>query len=108
MNYWSMWLDYWFQKLKPSIPSYLKNGDQQLEEVLPLYIPSWAYLVVTDVTAIYNNIDTKHAITVITWRLNDLHDRGLLPEEFPLDAVLSVIVTIMKNNIFEFGDLYYL
>ena len=52
VNYWSRWLDYWLQKVKPSIPSYLKNGDQLLEEVLPLDIPSWAYLMVTDATAV--------------------------------------------------------
>ena len=44
MNYWSRWLDYWLQKLKPLIPSYLNNGDQLLEEVLPLHIPSLGLL----------------------------------------------------------------
>ena len=27
MNYWSKWLDFWFQQLKPFIPIYTKNGD---------------------------------------------------------------------------------
>ena len=108
MNYWSRWLDYWLQKLKPLIPSYLKSGDQLLEVVISLHIPSWAYLVVSYATAMYNNIDTKHTITVITWWLKDLCDRELLPEGFPLDVVLSAMVTITRNNIFEFGDLYFL
>jgi hypothetical protein len=34
----------------------------------------------------YNNIDTDHAIKVITWWLKDLADRKLLPERFPLEA----------------------
>ena len=108
MNYWGRWLDYWLQTLRTWIRSYLKNGDELLDEVLLLHIPSWAYLVVTDATAMYNNIDTEHAITVIKWWLKDLRDRELLPEGFPLDAVLSAMVTIMRNNIFEFGDLYFL
>ena len=64
--------------------------------------------MVTDATAVYNNIDTDHAITVITWWLKDLHDREFLPEGFSLDVVISAMVTIMKSNIFEFGDLYFL
>ena len=95
MNCWIRWLDYWLHELKPLIPSYLKNGDQLLEEVLPLHIPSWAYLVVTDATGVYDNIDTECAITVITWWLNGLHDRVFLLERFLLNAVLSAMVTIM-------------
>ena len=45
---------------------------------------------------------------MITWWIKDLHDSGLLPEDFPLDAVLSAMVTITINNIFGFGDLYFL
>ena len=56
----------------------------------------------------YNNIDTNHAITFITFRIEDLHNRNLLPTNFPKEAVLSAMVTIMKNNIFEFGDLFFL
>ena len=56
----------------------------------------------------YNNINTDHAIEVITWWLKDLYQRDLLPENFPLDAVLSAMVIIMRNNLFEFGDLYSL
>jgi hypothetical protein len=56
----------------------------------------------------YNNIDTDHTIKVITWWLRYLDDRNLLPPFFPLDAVLEAMVIIMKNNIFEFGDCYFL
>ena len=30
MNYLSQWLDHWLQKLKPFMPSFLKDGDQLL------------------------------------------------------------------------------
>jgi hypothetical protein len=56
----------------------------------------------------YNNIDTDHATLVISWWLNDLHDKNLLPFNFPLEAVISAMKTIMKNNIFEWGDLHFL
>ena len=97
MTCWNSSLDYLLHKLKPFILSYLKNGDQLLEDVLPWYIPSWTYLVVTYATTIYNSIDTDHAITVITWWLKDFHSRELLPKGFPLDAFISAMVTITKK-----------
>ena len=108
MNYWSKWLDFWLQKIKKHVPTYLKNGDKVLDDIGHLKLPSWAMLVVTDAKSMYNNIDTGHAIRVITWWLRDLHRLELLPENFPLDAVISAMVIIMRNNIFEFGDMYFL
>jgi len=58
--------------------------------------------------SMYNNICTDHAIEVISWWLNDMHEKDKLPYNFPLDAVLSAMVTIMRNNIFKWGDLYFL
>ena len=108
MNYWSKWLDFWLQTLKSSIPTYLKNGDQVLDDTDLIQLPPWALLFTCDATSMYNNIDTDHAIEVITWWLKDLFQRDLLPENFPLDAVLSAMIIIMRNNLFEFGDLYFL
>lgn len=70
---------------------------------------TWDALLFTcDAHSMYNNIDTDHAIEVITWWLDDLHARGELPPNFPLDAVKTAMVMIMKNNIFEWGDLNFL
>ena len=108
MNYWSKWLDYWFQKLTPSVPTYLKNGDQLLKDILPLRLPLHARQFVTDAKSMYNNIDTDHALTVITWWIEDLDSRDSLPPGFPTEAVLLAMHHIMKNNLFEFGDLFFL
>ena len=56
----------------------------------------------------YKSINTNHDITVIAWRLRDIYKGEPLPEGIALDAVIPAIVTIMKNNFFEFGDLYFL
>ena len=94
--------------MKPFIPSYVKDGDQVLEEILLRHLPDYALLFVTDANAMYNNIDTAHAILVITRWLKDLHTKGELPPNFPLKAVVSAMIIIMRNNIFEFGDYYFL
>jgi hypothetical protein len=108
MNDWSRWLDYWLQKLKSHVPSYVKDSQQVLDELKNLYIPPGSRLCAADANSMYNNIDTDHAITVITWWLRDLDQRSLLPPGFPLEAVISAMTTIMRNNIFEFGDCYFL
>ena len=56
----------------------------------------------------YNNIDTDHAIRAITWWIKDLDRRNLLPPGFPVNAVLSAMTLIMKNNLFEFRNLFFL
>ena len=108
MNCWSKWLDYWLQTLKPFVPTYVSNGEQVLDQIGKLKLTPCACLFTTDAVSMYNNIDTDHAITVITWWIRDLENKNLLPEDFPSNAVISAMTTIMKNNIFEFGDLYFL
>ena len=56
----------------------------------------------------YNNIDTEHAIRVIGWWLDELDATLELPIGHPLDAIKSAMATIMRNNIFEWGDLCFL
>ena len=55
----------------------------------------------------HNNIDTNHAISVITWLSEDMAKRCLLPLGSPVKAVLSAMVIIVKNNLFDFGDLLF-
>ena len=108
MHFGSKWLDFWLQILKPFISTYVKDGNQVLNEIGSLNLPPHALLFVTDANYMYSNIDADHAIIVITWWLKDLLDKKELPPNFPLDAVLSDMTTIMGNNIFEFGDCYFL
>lgn len=108
MNAWSQWLDYWLQTLKPTVPTYVKDSQQVLDELSSIVLPPNAKLFTTDAHAMYANIDTDHAIEVISWWLHDQDSKGDLPTNFPLQAVLSAMKLIMKNNIFEWGDLYFL
>ena len=79
-----------------------------LDELEALTLPSNARVFAKDTHSIYNNIDTNHAITVITQWLLDLDNNGLLPNGFPIEAVIDAMEIIMKNNIFEFGECYFL
>ena len=56
----------------------------------------------------YTNIDTNHALEVISNWLDHLHSESNLPTDFPLDAIKEAMVLVMTNNIFVFVDLYFL
>jgi len=108
MNDWSKWLDYWLQKLKSHIPTYVKDSQSVFDDLKTIKVPPNAKIFTADTTAMYNNIDTEHAITVISWWLNDMDTNEQLHSNFPLEAVIHAMKIIMRNNIFEWGDLYFL
>ena len=99
--FWSKWLDFLFQTLKPIVPTYVRDGNQVLDKIKHLKLPPHTLLFVTDANSMYNNIDTDHAIRVITWWLKDLSRKNELPANFPLHAVLEATTIMMRNNIFE-------
>ncbi|KAL7552329.1 hypothetical protein ACHAWF_015564 [Thalassiosira exigua] len=105
LNYLSRWLDYRLQKLKPFVATYLKGSYDLLRRLKNLGpLPRNARLFTADAKSMYTNIDTEHAITVITVWLDSLD----LPNDYPLGAVKEAMVLVMKNNIFEWGDMYFL
>lgn len=106
MNEWSRWLDYQLQRCKPFVPTYLRDGQQVLDEVSTLDLPSNAILFTADANSMYNNIDTNHACEVIGSWLDELAPQ--IGADFPVDAIKTAMNVIMRNNIFEWGDLYFL
>ncbi|KAL7472102.1 hypothetical protein ACHAXS_012435 [Conticribra weissflogii] len=102
----SRWIDYHLQKLTPHIPTYIKDSDH-----LNMYlrtisdIPPHARLLAADAVSMYTNIETTHALKTIGDFLQDLQDQ--LPSDFPVAAIIDGLSLIMKNNVFEFGDLYF-
>ena len=108
MNDWSKWLDYWLQKLKCFVPTDVKDSQQIIDETKPLILPQSSLLFAADANSMYNNIETLHAAKVISWWLDDLEKKKKLPPKFPLEAVKDAMIMIMRNNIFEWGDMYFL
>ena len=106
MNDWSRWLDYQLQRLKPFIKSYLQDGQQLLNELKPIKLSPNDRIFTADAQAMYHNIDTKHAIKVISWLLDELAPN--LPDDFPLEAIKPAMYHIMSNNIFQWGVLFFL
>ena len=107
LNQLSKWLDFWLQKLKPFVPSYIKNSDELIKKLNKLgRCPLNARLFTADADSMYTNIDTPHAIEVISKWLDNLSPN--LHEHYPLEAVKEAMKIVMTNNIFQFGDAYFL
>ena len=101
------WLDYWLQQLKPLLKCYIKNSSQLLDNLTNLgTLPPNARLFTADTVSMYTNIDTDHDIEVISNWMDSLGAQ--LPDKFPINAVKEAMSLVMKNNIFEFGDLHFL
>ena len=92
--------------MKHFVPTFLKDGQTLLNDLKHIILPSNAILFTADANSMYNNIDTDHAIKVISWWLDELEPD--LPPDFPIDAVKYAMHFIMKYNIFEWGTLHLL
>ena len=106
-NDWSKWLHHQLAKLQPYVESYLRDT-QDLLDALPARLPPNARLFTADARSMYTNIDTRHAIEVISLFMDELDAAGNLPECFPIEATKFAMSVIMTTNIFEFGDLRFL
>ena len=107
LNHLSKWLDFQLQKLTQLIPSYLKDSHELLTKLKAIgLLPPNAKLFTADAKSMYTNIDTDHAISVISSWI-DSHSSSL-PSDFPVNAVKDAMRLVMKNNIFEWGDTHFL
>ena len=86
LNDLSRWLDYWLQKLKPFLPTYVLDSTQLLDQLEALVtLPSGAKVSTADANSMYTNINTNHTIDMIDRWLDSLE--GRLPPNFPLAAI---------------------
>jgi hypothetical protein len=106
-NFW-ITLDYQLQKCLPLCPSYLRDGRELmtlLDNLGPL--PTDARFFTVDAVAMYDNIDTKHALESIRKWL-DLHEYEVHQLQLNRDFILQGIELVMTNNVFEFDNLCFL
>ena len=100
------WVDHILQPYARSIPSYIKSSHalkKLLMELPPL--PSNARLFTADAVSMYTNISTDDALPRIK-RYIEQHPNLATPHE--RIGVVEALSLIMKNNLFQFGNTYWL
>ena len=99
------WVDKILQPFTKIIPSYIKSLVDLKDLLLNLPpLPTTASLFTCDAVSMYTNIDTGHAIAQIRQYLR-LNKLGTLVDR---SAVLEALHIVMYNNMFEFGDTFWL
>ena len=102
----SKWLDVQLQSVVHLCPCYLKDSWHFLNDIKDLKNLQGCKLISSDADAFYTNINTDHAIEILEkWFIYHKKD---LAENFPQDLVLKGIKRLMENNVFTFGDRYFL
>ena len=103
----SKWVDVQLQLVVHLCPGYLKDSRSLLDRLHLLgKLPPSAVITTADAVSMYTNINTTHALQVLSLWL-DLHALEL-PTHFPKDMVLEATELVMRNNIFQFDDTYWL
>ena len=89
------------------IPTYLKDSNDLLQDLRELpKLPSNARLFTADATAMYTNIDTDTAIEAFSYLFD--HYEAEIPTDFPKSFFLTVLEIIMKQNLFQFDNTFWL
>ena len=103
----SKWLDYQMKRLLPLSSSYIKDSNELLLRLKPLEkLPSNARLFTSDAKAMYTNIDITTGID--SFEKIFTHFSDFIPKDFPYTMFILVLNIVMSNNIFQFGDTYWL
>jgi hypothetical protein len=106
LSIFSNWLDFKMKDLLFLIPSYIKDSKHLLSELKHLQLPPNAKLFTADATAMYTNIDTNTGIRAFEMLFSEYSN--LIPNDFPQELFLNILRIVMENNIFKFGDTYWL
>ena len=100
-----IWLDHQLQKIVIRLRSYVKSSFDLKTQLLQLELPINCSLSTADATSMYTNIPTDQAINDISTYLF-LH--RYMFDDIPIRAVLDALHLLMRNNMFSFGDTYWL
>ena len=101
----STFIDYKLQKLTRSIPSYIKNSTQLLDELDTLgTLPSNAQLFTSNATSMYTNINIDEGIQAIRNYLAEYKPPNVNIHD---DTICDLLSLVMNYNIFQFGSSWW-
>ena len=99
------WVDNQLQKLASAQPAYFKDTKDLLDHLASLNLPPTARIFSADAVSMYTNIKTSAALREIA---QYIHQRSHRWQCIPLEALMQALTLVMRNNIFRFGDTYWL
>ena len=104
----SQFVDKWLQPHVKTLPSYLKDTTEFLKLIETTKLPQNCILASIDVSSLYTNIPHKDGKQSVLHFLQHNPDNYSRPEQ-PIPEILTELIEIvLKNNVFEFNNNYYL
>ena len=100
-----VWVDLHLAKVATTLPYYLRNSKDLVDLLLPLDLPPGSRLFIADATSMYTNIRTPAALREIATFIHQREDRFA---DIPTNALAEALAIIMQNNVFQFGDTFWL
>ncbi|XP_065892855.1 uncharacterized protein [Dysidea avara] len=101
----SQFLDYWLQHSMRTLPSYLQDTNQLINNLCSLSVPEDSWLVTVDVKSLYMCIPHKEGVEACRHAL--LTTENLQLEQPPTEALVTFIELVLQNNTFEFNNQVY-
>lgn len=101
----SFLLDEILKPLLSKVQSFVRDDIDFLSH-LPKKIKKGSKFVTFDVTSLYTNIPHDLGVKAIKYWLSKYPN--LLPSRFSEDFIVDAIKIVLENNIFQFGDCFYL
>jgi hypothetical protein len=100
------WVDKQLQPICKKLPSYVSSSFELKQQILNLSIKDLerASLFTADAVSMYTNIDTDHALTTIA---NFLRHSPYCRNISNPEPIIRGLEIIMRNNVFRFGDTYW-
>jgi hypothetical protein len=86
--------------------SYIKNSSSLINDTNTLFIPTGAKLFTADASSMYTNIDSTSGIQAFQTLFTTYNH--LIPQTFPTNLFITTLKVVMENNIFMFGDTFWL
>lgn len=99
----SLYVDSLINKIPPNIPSFIRDTNHFLSEILDLEIPNGCLLVTLDVASLYTNIPHSDGIQAVIHAYSEM--RGPKPVEN--STLATLLRLILELNNFEFNGKHY-
>ena len=101
----SQFIDYWLQPIMKSLPSYLKDALQRINELKEISVEPDTILVTVDVKSLYTCIPHDEGIAACKEALNSTLKSN--PERPDISILICLLKIVLKNNTFEFDNEFY-
>jgi hypothetical protein len=99
------WVDQQLQPIAKRLPHYLSSSFDLKQKLSKLSLDwSRVRLFTCDAVSMYTNIDTDHALQVIS----DFLRNHRLCDDIDAEPIICGLELVMRNNVFRFGDTYWL